>query len=91
MASPERVDADRQQQPHQRVQGEPLHRLEDQHLGPAAERGEQQQAQVDAGLHLRGQQASPGELIQPPDQANGGGGSGDQPARHGEPWARAGR
>ena len=41
---PERVDADREQQPHQRVHGVPLERPDERHLGTAPEDGEQEQA-----------------------------------------------
>ena len=41
---PERVDADREQQPHQRVDGVALHRPDEQHLGAATADGEQKQA-----------------------------------------------
>jgi AcrR family transcriptional regulator len=52
---PERVDADREQQPHQRVDRVSLEGPQQQHLGTAAADGEYEQAQVDAGLKLRGQ------------------------------------
>ena len=41
---PERVDADREEQPHQRVHGVPLERPDERHLGAAPEDGEQEQA-----------------------------------------------
>ena len=63
---PERVDADREQQPHQRVDGVPLQRPDQQHLGAAAADGEQEQAQVDAGLHQCGQEAGSGMIAYGP-------------------------
>jgi hypothetical protein len=87
----ERVDADAEHKPEQRVEGVPLERPYQQHLGAATADREQEQAEVDAGLHERRQQARTGDDgIRPPDERGGDDCPGDEPARHAEARAESG-